>query len=85
MSQITRPAITAEIAAKLADNTVGAITPAVIRGVMQDVTDSANIPATDGANQPLSTVLSSLSLSPTVVCAKFSDWVEQLYYDFWCG
>lgn len=41
MSQKTRAALATEITTGLADNVDGAITPAILRGIVQDVTDSA--------------------------------------------
>lgn len=48
MAQKTRSQLATEIAAGLADNVDGAITPAVLRGIVSDVVDSApNIPDND--------------------------------------
>lgn len=41
MSQKTRAALTAEITTGLADNVDGAVTPAILRGIAQDLADSA--------------------------------------------
>jgi hypothetical protein len=49
MASKTRVQLAAEIAADFPDNTSGAITPALLRGVVQDVVDSSpNIADTDG-------------------------------------
>ena len=43
MTQKSYSALNTEIASSLADNTVGAITPGVLRGVMQDFLDSQGL------------------------------------------
>jgi hypothetical protein len=43
VTQKSYSALTTEVASSLADNTVGAITPGVLRGVMQDFLDSQGL------------------------------------------
>lgn len=71
MSNLTRAALAAEIAALLVDNTIGSITPAKIRQICTDLADSCAVDSTITSWADLQ-ALSTTGLSVSIV----KQWVE---------